>query len=281
VAAQLIGAREQRWGLAVDAQRAHDVGSRSTVPVAVQVEALGCLLKRRPVRRRSHAGLLLLVGLAHVATASLVILVLGPAVALVVGTLVVGTLAAVALVVGTLVALALGLVRLGLGVVLLVELGLVLGLAVLLVEVGVVLGLVVILVLVEAALVVEPTSIGESVAGPLGRLSDHVGQPGQLAERGQRADLAQLRSLRARDPRRGDQRRSRGDRLHAAMATPMGFRPMVVVRSQRRLDSRREDPIYFDPHLPIPFRDCSGARAALLAARARPVAAAAAVRRGA
>jgi hypothetical protein len=241
------------------------------VAVRVQPQALRGLLDGRALARRGHAGLVLVVflGLGGVAASAVVILVVGPVAALVLGALV--ALALRRLVLGLLVLCALGLLVLlvvlralgflvllvlvldvglvlrrilDVGLVLrrILELGLVLRLVVL-----VVLELLVLLVLVRLVLgLVEQAGVREAITHPVGHVACHVGKARDLAESARRV---QLRDLRARHAGRGDKHSSRRERLHAAMAIAAR---LVLVRLERRLDGRGENPAHVNRHRDLP-----------------------------
>src|SRR3954468_12874788 len=208
------------------------------MPVGVQVEA----------RRAPHYGphLVARLGAGVVAGAAVTVLVIRAVVALVLvpRALVVLVLralvpflalvlrAVVALILRAVVAFTVGLLLvLGLlrrGLFLLVRLLFFL----VLLDVGVALGLVVLVVLVVVEVVsLDQAAVRKPIANPVGHVADRVRDTGHLAERRQGVELAHLWR---HDAGRGDERRSRGDRLDSPVAGPVGL--VVVAALECRLD---------------------------------------------
>src|SRR4051794_15382282 len=215
------------------------------MPVGVQVEARRApnygphLVARLGARSVVGAAVTVLVIRAVVALAlvlralvALVALVLGTLLVLLVRLLIVLGLSAL----GLLVIFDVGVVgiSLALGLFLLVRLlvflvRLLVFLVRLLLDVGVALGLVV-LVVVEVV-ILDQAAVREPIANPVGHVADRVGDTGHLAERRQGVELAHLWR---HDAGRGDERRSRGDRLDSTVAGPVGL--VVVAALECRLD---------------------------------------------
>jgi hypothetical protein len=243
------------------------------VAVGIYAEALRGLLHGRAFAGRGDAGLLVVfLGLGGVATATVVVLVVGPVVALVFRALVA---LALGLVVRGLLGRRLLVLEVGFALRLLLEVCLALRL---LREVGLALGLAIVLALFEILVLFEvlgdvvrpelvsfdPAAVREPVADPLGHIAhplghiaNHVRETGDLAQRAQRTQLAQLRRLRTDDPGRGDKHRPGGNRLDSAVAvTTAAVLPgsrLVVLALERRLDGRRDDPTHINRHLLPPF----------------------------
>ena len=264
----------------------HDVAPRPAV--TVRVETLGRLLECQSVARRRCHLLLLRVRLCipTAVTVVLVVLVVGPVAAFVVGTVVgLGLRLVVVLVLVRLVVVALRLrffvalrlqllVALGLGLfvvlLVLVLVGLRLGLVELLVLVlvGLSLGLVELLIVFELVILgkalgaevvlvlVRQAEVVEPVANPVGHVADHVREARDLPERRERVELAELRRLRPGHLDRADERSADRHRLQPTMTALVRLvvLDLAVLALERRLDRRGDHASHVNGHL-CPPRD--------------------------